>query len=352
MNAKRFKITAFGPKPLSWWLSNKNKVDWDPPYQRRGRLWSETDKAYLIDSILNEFDVPKLYIADFTWGRSDLNKRNLSYAIIDGKQRFEAVFDFFDGPLVLNADFVYEESPKLQLAGLGYKDLKKNHPEVAEKFETAHMDVMSVFAEDEEKINELFVRLNRSKSLTGAEIRNAMVGPAPAVFRTISRHEFFLQNVRFPVTRGQDLNAAAKLVLFEYNTRLAETKKKNLDIFVRNTKPHQEKIELSGRRVVDVLDAMSEIFLPHDQLLGSAGIFPIYYWLVRNLPRDEHNHVREFLVNFEKLRAANRKLAEERHPTKNPDQELLAYDMFNRSTNDQQSHQGRYDVLLKRFKGR
>jgi uncharacterized protein with ParB-like and HNH nuclease domain len=60
----------------------------DPPYQRRGRLWSLTDKAYLIDSILNGYDIPKFYVADFTWGKSALNRRKLPYAIIDGKQRF------------------------------------------------------------------------------------------------------------------------------------------------------------------------------------------------------------------------------------------------------------------------
>jgi len=69
----------------------------EPPYQRRGRLWSNTDKACLIDSILNWYDVPKLYVADFTWGDSQLNSEQLPYAIIDGKQRLEAIFEVFEG---------------------------------------------------------------------------------------------------------------------------------------------------------------------------------------------------------------------------------------------------------------
>lgn len=344
-----FKISPFGPRTLSWWRANRLKVDWNPTYQRRGRLWSNADKAYLIDSILNEYDVPKLYLADFTWGKSALNRKNLPYAIIDGKQRFEAIFDFFEGPLVLNNDFVFEENPKLNLSGLGYKDLQKNYPEIAEKFDTAHLDVMGVYAENVEKINELFVRLNRSKSLTGAEVRNAMLGPAPEVFRSISKHEFFSQNIRFTFTRGADLNAAAKIVLFEFHDKLAETKKNSLDAFTRGTRAHKEKIELAGRRAADVLDSMSEVFLPKDALLSSAGIFPVYYWFVRHLPVEKLNLVREYLVDFERKRLANRKLAQEDSKSQEIDKSLLEYDNYNRSTNDLLSHQGRFELLRKRF---
>ena len=105
VNKKEYKVEEMEAHTLTWWRNRRSQIDMDPPYQRRGRLWSLTDKAYLIDSILNGFDVPKLYVADFTWGNSPLNKKKLSYAIIDGKQRLEAIFDFFDGSLVLNKDF-------------------------------------------------------------------------------------------------------------------------------------------------------------------------------------------------------------------------------------------------------
>ena len=93
---KKFHVRTFETRTLSWWRTQRSKIDFDPPYQRRGHLWSKADKAYLIDSILNGFDVPKVYIADFTWGSSALNQKKLPYAIIDGKQRFEAILDFFD----------------------------------------------------------------------------------------------------------------------------------------------------------------------------------------------------------------------------------------------------------------
>ncbi len=320
----------------------------NPSYQRRGRLWSETDKAYLIDSILNGFDVPKLYLADFTFRDSKLNKGKLPYAIIDGKQRLEAVFDFFDGKLALNKDFVFVENPSLTLGGLGYKDLVEKNAEAAEVFDNFNLSVMSVITDSEEMINELFVRLNRSKPLTGAEIRNAMSGPAPAVIRELTSLEFFKSCVAFPIQRGQDLNAAAKILMFEFYEGPQETKKSALDAFVKAAANDKQRLELAARRTYVTLTDLASIFLPKDKLLSSAGTVPVYYWYARTLLPSEYASVREFLVRFEELRRANRAAADAGVNPSKLDGELLAYDRFNRSTNDLQSHKGRIDILTKR----
>ncbi|WP_175854554.1 DUF262 domain-containing protein [Burkholderia anthina] len=317
----------------------------NPPYQRRGRLWSDADKAYLIDSILNGYDVPKLYMADFTWGDSPLNHNRLPYAIIDGKQRFEAIFDFFDGAITLNNDFVYLADPSLKLGGLSYKDLASNHYEIAEIFETFPLAIVGVMANSDEPINELFVRLNRSKSLTGAEIRNAMVGKTPDAIREIAKHDFFQTNIAFSVKRGADLNAAAKLLIFEYNDKPTETKKKVLDDFARISASERPKLELSVRRVIEVLDEMSQVFLPRDALLTNAGILPVYYWFIKNQDEADYHVIREFLVNFLESRVKNREVPE----TEDLDRRLVEFDNLNRSTNDLQSHVGRIEILEERF---
>jgi len=315
-----------------------------PPYQRRGRLWSQSDKAYLIDSIINGFDVPKLYLADFQMGESPLNRSRLPYAIVDGKQRLEAIFDFFENKLVLNDDFRWRQDTTLKLGGLSLRDLRNNYPAVAEVFETETVDIMSVVTNDEADINELFVRLNRSKPLTGAEIRNAMLGPVSDMIRNVARHAFFSENIKFGTKRAGDYNAAAKLVLFEYEDKMTSTKKRDLDTFTNPKKLDGSRLELSGRRTLDNLDNMQEVFLPHDELLSSAGVLPVYYWLVRESSLETQTVIREFLVSFEKERRENRKrqiagLARDAHPI------FARYDAFNRSTNDLGSHIGRFDIL-------
>lgn len=342
-----FKVNPHQPKTLIWWYNNRAKIDLHPPYQRKGRLWSPSDKAYLIDSILNGFDIPKLYLADFQYKDSALNISRLPYSIIDGKQRFEAVFDFFENRIVLNPDFVWRRDPSLKLGGLSLRDIRKNHPLVGEAFDNESWDVMSVIAENEDDINELFVRLNRSKTLTGAEIRNAMVGPVADITRRVAQHPFFNENIRFSTKRAGDLNAAAKILMFEYHDKLMSTKKADLDRFAQEKNLNSDRLELAGRRSVDTLTIMQEVFLPHDTLLSSSGLFPVYYWVVRELDQSIITSLREFIVSFEKERKYNRESQKMEYDL---DNELSRFDTLNRSTNDLGSHSGRVKILLSRYR--
>jgi len=208
---------------------------------------------------------------------------------------------------------------------------------------------MRVVGKSDVPIHELFVRLNPSKPLTGAEIRNAMSGPAPQLFRQIARHDLFLENVAFTMTRGQDLNAAAKLLYFEYSGATKETKKGSLDQFVTDSVRDTKGLELAARKVVDVLDSMSEIFLPGDKLLSSAGVFAVYYWFIRSRSTGDFPFIREFLVRLDSERRANRARATADPNDEDLDQELLQYDRLNRSTGDVKSHEGRFRSLTRRF---
>jgi hypothetical protein len=110
----------------------------------------------------------------------------------------------------------------------------------------------------------------------------------------------------------------------------------------------QSKLELAGRRSIDVLDRMQEVFLPRDELLSSAGPVPVYYWLVRETPDSWHPFIRQFLLNFEEAR----KIRRESHikgQVGEDDPVFSRYDTLNRSINDIGSHQGRFDILKKEF---
>ncbi len=347
-----FTVRHFEARTLSWWSQQRDDIDFDPPYQRRGGLWSRRDKAFLIDSILNGFDIPKLYIADFTYGPTTLNQSNSQYAVIDGKQRFEAILDFIDGKIALNPSFVLASDPKLSLGGLGYTDLVSQHPRVASIFENYNLTVMTVVTNEEGKINELFVRLNRNKALTGPEIRNAMQGIVPELIRDLAGHQFFETRISFNTKRGQDLDTAAKFLLIEFWGRLLDTKRATLDNFVErglesDAKPAEFKRAAS--RVKKILRVMCDIFLPQDPLLRSQGQLVPYYWLVRNTGDDWLPQIRPFLISFEDQRTRNRALAKDPKRVSDMDPELTRYDQFNRSINDQSSIEGRYEILSRWF---
>jgi hypothetical protein len=348
-----FSVDQYPARTLSWWFGQRKNLDMSPTYQRRGGIWSRHDKAFLIDSILNDFDIPKLYIANFSYGSTPLNEKNMQFAVIDGKQRFEAIFEFFESKFPLERSFVYADDPKLPLAGLTYKDLRSNHPDVASKFENFNLSVMSVVTDDESTINELFVRLNTSKPLTGAEVRNAMQGVVPELIRDIASDPFFKTRVRFDVKRGQDLNAAAKLLLIEFRGRLVDTKKISLDRFVDEgiqAEAQTKNFERAALRVKETLDQMLEIFIERDPLLSSQGPVSLYYWMVREYGDEYGQQIRPFLVQFEAKRKKNRLAARKPEtPPEEIDAELLLYDTLNRSVNDQGSLEGRYAIIDSRF---
>lgn len=350
---QRFQVKTSEPRTLIWWINRRSKIDMNPPYQRHGRLWSTSDKAYLIDSILNGFDIPKFYMADFTYGDSTLNKRKLPYAIIDGKQRFEAIFDFYDNKIVLNDDFVYLRNPSLKLSGLAYKDLKQKYPEIAEEFENANLSIMSVISDSEDFINDLFVRLNRNKPLNGAEIRNAMSGPAVGLTRRIAKHDFFTTNISFSTKRMTDQDTSTKLLLIEYQEKLVETKRRNLDEFVKETNnkgtDSKVRLELAGRRVVETLDDLASIFLPKDRLLSTPGVVPVYYWLIRSLEEKHFSSIREFLLNIEEQRKKAKRLFAINPNDEEIDKELIQFNAFYGIPNDAASLEGRYRFLRERF---
>src|SRR6266568_2176776 len=112
-----FKILNFASKTLTWWYDQRPNIDLSPPYQRRSGRWGRSDRAFLIDSILNEYDIPKIYMADFSFTNTPLNVSQLQYAVIDGKQRFETIFGFFDNAFPLDPNFVLFDDPNLTLGG-------------------------------------------------------------------------------------------------------------------------------------------------------------------------------------------------------------------------------------------
>jgi hypothetical protein len=206
---------------------------------------------------------------------------------------------------------------------------------------------MSVITDDEAKINELFVRLNNSKPLTGSEVRNAMRGPIPVLIRAISEHDVFRTHVKFSKKRMQEHNVAGKLLLVEHRGKLVDTKKTNLDKFADEAiKAQNTDFQRAADRVQAVLSRMAGIFTQHDTLLSSQGPVTPYYWFVRNADVKEDAATREYLINFERLRHMRTKAGSQENEF---EQDLAAYDIMSRSTNDQGSLNGRYSILRRWF---
>lgn len=362
---KTFIVTQHEPISLWGWFQEfrSDRLDLSPTFQRRGKLWSRFKRAHLIDSVINGFDIPKIYVADFTLAPSDLNKKRKPYAVVDGRQRLEAFFDFFSDRFPLNKSAVFEEQPSLRIGGLTYSQLKEVAPFLTEKIEDFEPVVMSIVTNDDTKIAEMFVRLNSGEAANSAERRNAQPGPVPELVRELTAHPFLSNRIKFNTARMAEFNLAAKLLMIEHRQGFVDTKAANLDRFVLsvaeesgamrvgeiNSQQTEALAELDKTmaRCVSVLEDLATIFEPRDKLLTAAGHIPVYYWVIKNHPEVSENF-RDFLEDFTAAVDDSREAS--RSGVGKVDEELLVYYTFGRTTNDQNSLKGRYRILIDRMK--
>jgi hypothetical protein len=346
---------------IRWWRREGGPItDISPPYQRRGGQWSVQQKAYLIDSVINGFDLPKFYLADFTYGQAQLaSDPRYQYALIDGRQRLEALDEFFSNKLRLDQGFLLLDSPAQKLGGATFSDLVENHPTLADRFDYYQLDFVFVVTDDEARINDMFVRLNSGTGLTGSQVRNAMTGAIPALIRRTAEHPFFVDTVAFNKQRGQDLNVAAKLLLLEFRGALQDTKRRHLDTFAHEAALADEltrasvgnpELERTTERTIDILDRAHRVFKPRDPLLRTQGPVTVYYWLLRSLPETMDASLRDALFEFEQARWENRNQVRRYGELGvEVDRELIAYDSYRRNANDARSIEGMFRILMGRL---
>ena len=142
----------------------EKRIDSKPDYQRP-QVWTKKQKQLLIDSILREYDIPKMY-----W-RKMKRDDGIEYEVIDGQQRLRAIWNFKSGEFELAKDA--DTVNGMEVAGKKYEDL---HIDVSEIFDGYPMDVVMVENEDEDEIRDMFLRLQNGTNLKAQEKRNAMPG--------------------------------------------------------------------------------------------------------------------------------------------------------------------------------
>lgn len=66
--------------------SDKEVIKTNPAYQRNGEIWTKEKRQLLIDSILNDYDIPKLYFHLLKDEQKSTKSIDYEYAIIDGRR--------------------------------------------------------------------------------------------------------------------------------------------------------------------------------------------------------------------------------------------------------------------------
>jgi hypothetical protein len=343
------------------WLT----IDLDPAYQRISDIWPVDKRQLFIDSLINGYDIPKLYFHDLGWGPASRSRR---YAIIDGKQRLQAIHAFMAGEFRLSDDFEDMERYGQRVAGAAagktYGQLALEHPDLKARLDTAELPIVVVVtvsagSEDLEIIEEMFSRLNEAVPLNAPEKRNALGGPLPAHIRRLARNEFFTARLLFDNGRYRYLDLSTKFLYMAYRKGLPDIKKRALDDFVKDFKKRNLSDEAEGlaREVTPVLATMTQVFEPKDQLLRSVGMITIYFYLFSCAGTEGWlgDVGREPLLEFDRLREVNKTNVKRRQelallgeqPKELPavNSVLTLFERYVQSPNDSKALTERYRVL-------
>ncbi len=329
------------------WI-NKNVINSSPDYQRESAVWSKEKQQLFVDSILNNFDIPKIYFHDLR-GTNSLHHFN----VVDGKQRLYAVYEFLTDKFPLGDFEPWEKTVEPPpVAGQFYSTLSEYWKEF---FKSKTFSVVLIQNASEEDIEELFSRLNNGEPLNAAEKRNAMGGDMCRLIREISKHDFFT-GLPISNSRYQHLEIAAKLIQLEWVSingggLYSDLKKKFLDNLVESNKSMQTAVQEGlKKRVVDGLDQMVKIFGTKNPLLKKQAAVPLYYLFSKKICTDYaganiYFSIGKFIQDFEVLRTKNRDKPEEER-----DVALMEFGrLMQQGTNDINSLKERIIILSKYF---
>lgn len=335
--------------------SEKEVINIEPEYQRQGGIWNLEKKQLLLDSILNDYDIPKLYFHSLSEQQKKDSGLNFNYAIIDGRQRIEALWEFIDGKISISEDFLFQSDNNVKAGGLTYPDLAKEYPKIKIRFDSYTLPVIIVETEDIDLIEDMFSRLNEAVPLNSAEKRNSFGGPMAKTIRELTTHKFFTEQVRFRNNRYQHREIAARLLWIEEclnnQKRIIDTKKWYLDKMVEVYRDKNSSTAKVLNGCIIILDEMIKVFSEWDSLLRAQSAITVYYLIFKTAISNNllTNITRGNLIRFYETLNENRLLAEKDITKAN--YEYLEFDrMSQQGTNDASNLRERTRILAEFLK--
>lgn len=190
-----------------------------PPFQRNP-VWVTRQKSYLMDTILNKYPIPEIYMQE----SADENG-NAKYIIIDGQQRIRSVLDFIAG------EFSIDEKESPEFNGTDFEHLS---PEQKRAFFQYNFVVRILPDIPDTELRAIFQRLNKNVvALNKQELRQATYsGPFIKLMNLISDKEIFGRMCLFTandVRRMLDVEYISELTIAMLNGN--QNKKDKLDLY-------------------------------------------------------------------------------------------------------------------------
>lgn len=201
---------------VSWFKDRylEGNLEIRPPYQRN-LVWTATQKAPLVETLLLGLPVPEIFIQ-----QSTTPDGKTTYAVVDGQQRIGTVLQFIG----VDEDPDGEEYNKFPLDKLDANSQWHNKTfselDDDEKVEFYNYSFAVRYLETnvETEVRDMFRRLNRFMvQLNAQELRNAMyIGPFIRLSSNLADDEYWVSNRMFrpaQIRRMKDIEFVSELLI-------------------------------------------------------------------------------------------------------------------------------------------
>jgi hypothetical protein len=244
-----------------------------PEYQRQPNLWSIEKKRLLIDSILRDIDIPKIYFNE---------NKDKSIEVVDGTQRLWSIWEFIDD------EFSYEidgESRK-------FSELSKKQRDAVRLYELQ----VTIFEDvGDDYLRELFVRLQFGLLLVTGEKLNAATGVMKDfVFAKVAKN-LFIDHLEIPNRRYAKETLGAQISINSFRRRklgsFARTRYEDLLFFFKEFEhPQGQDLQFfrsQSTRIMAVLDGLWECFGQRTSELSNRSYVLSIYLFFEQLADDK-----------------------------------------------------------------
>lgn len=307
-----------------------------PDVQREDTAWTLEQQQMLIDSLYNNYDVPKIYL------RIDEEDPEIWW-LLDGQQRLTNIVRFLKNDFPLG-DFT--SLPK-EVRNKYYNELT---PKQKANIKARSLDFVLMKCTEEEE-EDLFLRLNKGTPLNAAEKRNAIKGEARDLAKTLAKHKFFNDKINFSTKRYGDHAVCAQLILLALKNEPSDAKGKQLKELYEQKKrfPEKSRIETKVKRV---LNRLQKVFTKKEVYMKKYNVLSCFLFFNElennySISTIKNTEFYDFLNDFEVLRKQNNQKSED---DTDFDKDLYLYTIACvNSPDSKESLRTRQEILLKKF---
>jgi hypothetical protein len=273
------------------------RIDLDADYQRE-KIWSREDQEKLIDSIIQNIDIPKIYLA-----RINDSEENFDYECIDGKQRMATLLAF------LKPERPGENPLTVRVAGerYTYKRLRAELPNLARKIEDYELTfVIYPEIDDEDFLREIFRRLQLGIRLNSGELLKSHTGAIrDFVYKEMGKDAPFLKRTHLSEKRFSRQFTLAQICINSFSRSetgdFVRARYDNLEDFFKE-KYDLDKKDENLVRIREVLDLMDREFAEQAKIISSRAVAVSAYLFVEELyGKDEEALVPRFVEFYVSL---------------------------------------------------